>query len=55
MRAVRIGQLKYILNGDGQEELYDLTRDPGERENLAPDPAWSAALQRCRTALAGRP
>jgi len=25
----------YIRNGDGQEELYDVERDPGELENLA--------------------
>jgi len=30
------GRLHYILNGDGGEELYDLSVDPDEQRNLAP-------------------
>ena len=26
---------KYVLYADGEEYLYDLTRDPGETSNLA--------------------
>lgn len=35
-KAIYKGDLKYILNVDGQsEELYKLASDPGERDNLA--------------------
>jgi arylsulfatase A-like enzyme len=34
MRAVILGSLHYIRNGDGSEELYDLDTDPWERDNL---------------------
>jgi len=34
MKAVVLGSLHYIRNGDGTEELYDLDTDPWERDNL---------------------
>jgi arylsulfatase A-like enzyme len=33
-RAVLFGPYKFIASSDGEEELYDLARDPGERANL---------------------
>ena len=39
------GPLKYLLTGDGTEELYDVVSDPHERQNLASDrPAEAASL-----------
>ena len=36
--AVRDTRWRYILYGDGGEELYDHDNDPGEWRNLASDP-----------------
>ncbi len=33
MKSLAIGRWHYIRNGDGSEELYDIERDPWEREN----------------------
>jgi len=41
----------YILNGDGIEELYDLSTDPSESKNLANDPDRTDVLVRIRTDL----
>jgi arylsulfatase A-like enzyme len=60
-RAVRMNGHKYVRDGDGSEELYDLTADPGERTNLcardaAPcDPYRSElALWEAQTQLAAK-
>ncbi len=53
MQALRKGNLKYIRNGDGTEELYDLARDPREEQNLIGDPNHEAAAQRMRSAGGG--
>jgi arylsulfatase A-like enzyme len=34
MKAVVVDSLHYIRNGDGTEEVYDIVRDPNERDNL---------------------
>ncbi len=34
-QAIRTNEWKYIVHQSGAEELYDLTRDPGETRNLA--------------------
>jgi hypothetical protein len=34
MESVFADPWKYIRNGDGSEELYDLRADPGETSNL---------------------
>ncbi|MFO8055739.1 MAG: sulfatase [bacterium] len=50
MYSLTRGDYKYILNITGaQEELYNLSRDPGEQKNLAGDERYSsrkAALQK---------
>lgn len=41
----------YLRHEDGGEELYDLTRDPGEQNDLAADPAYEAHLTSMRSAF----
>jgi arylsulfatase A-like enzyme len=44
--AVRVDDYKLIRHADGSEELYDLSRDPGERNDcLASEPGRAAALR----------
>lgn len=51
MRTVVLDSLQYILNGDGQEELYHLGRDSWEIKNLVAAPEYQADLVRYRAAL----
>lgn len=51
MKALISGDLHYILNGDGKEELYDLGRDPGEDHDLGSSTASSPDLRRLRERL----
>ena len=46
-------QWKYVLNWDPRDldELYDLVADPGEKANLAADPAHAAVVSDLRTKL----
>lgn len=53
MRSLRAGDWRYILNGDGREELFFLGTDPGERRNLAGDS--TAQLARLRDIVGGMP
>lgn len=55
---IRASQYKYIKNertnarrGGGEPELYDLTKDPLETNNLAKDPAHTAVLKRLAAQL----
>lgn len=34
LTSIKVGNLKYIRSTDGQHELYDLEKDPGEENNL---------------------
>jgi N-acetylglucosamine-6-sulfatase len=48
--AVRTSRYKYVANGTGEIELYDLRNDPYEVSNLAGDPAYAEV----QAALAAR-
>jgi N-acetylglucosamine-6-sulfatase len=49
-RAVREGRYKYVrwIRQDDAEELYDLTADPFERRNIAPETGKAGVLARMR-------
>jgi arylsulfatase A-like enzyme len=55
MRTVVLDSLQYILNGDGQEELYHLGRDSWEVRNLVALPEYQADLARYRGAMRSLP
>jgi arylsulfatase A-like enzyme len=55
MRTVVLDSLQYILNGDGQEELYHLGKDSWEVRNLAAAPEYQADLARYRRAMRSLP
>ena len=50
-RALRWSHFKYVFNGGGPDELYDLTSDPHEMHNLVFDPARTALLREAREKL----
>jgi arylsulfatase A-like enzyme len=51
-RAVRTPQWKYVSRfPDGPNELYDLTSDPGERDNKVDQPAHAAQQRELRGRL----
>jgi choline-sulfatase len=53
--AFRLGRFKYIHDPrDPRQQLYDLSIDPGERRNLAGDPAYAADETTVRRALMAR-
>ena len=54
MNSTFTAQHSYILNGDGEEELFDVIADPGENRNLAKDPANAEHLRRFRDVLRAR-
>jgi arylsulfatase A-like enzyme len=54
VRGIMTGTHSYIVSGSG-EELYDLTRDPGELTNLAPDSSAAPALARLRSVMTRYP
>jgi choline-sulfatase len=52
-RVWRSARFKYAaINEDPVEQLFDLTRDPGETRNLAGHPAFRRVLEEHRSALA---
>ena len=51
MRSLLSQNLHFILNGDGSEELYDLTDDPWEQTDLSRRSDYGDALGRFRSAL----
>jgi len=52
-RTVRTVEWKYSRrHPDGPDELYDMVGDPGERQNLADDPAHAEVVEQMRARLA---
>jgi arylsulfatase A-like enzyme len=51
MRSLIIDGFRYIKNGDGSEELYDLEGDPGEENNLVNTEQGRRVIDRFRTSL----
>ena len=47
-RAIVDGKLKYVHDGEGGEELFDLEIDPTEMTNIVGDPAQAGSLNRLR-------
>lgn len=47
--SVISGNVQYIHNGDGREELYDLAIDPWNRHNVVDSPTWNRTLHRLRS------
>jgi len=50
-KMVRTSRWKYNYYPDGYAELYDLASDPGERHNLASDPAQKPVIEDMKTRL----
>lgn len=50
-KMVRTARWKYNYYPEGDAELYDLENDPGERRNLARDPAHRAVVDEMRERL----
>lgn len=51
-RMYREGQMKYVFNSGGEDELYDLENDPLEMHNLVQESAFQACLLQMRENLA---
>ena len=45
---IRTGEYKYVSRITGEDEFYDLIRDPGEKENQIGNPAYSDQISRLR-------
>lgn len=50
-KSIREHTLRYVWYGSGEEELYDLQRDPAGRRNLAGDPGYAADKARLKLRL----
>ncbi len=50
-RMIRRGQYKYVWNCTDIDELYDLSADPGEKNNLIKDDKLNSLLSRLRRLL----
>ena len=44
-RGIRTEKYKYIWNLTDIDEFYDLEKDPGEKVNLASDPAYAEIIR----------
>ena len=54
LHSIVSGNLHYILNGDGDEELYDIVVDPLELTDLSEVARFGQALERLRSELRQR-
>jgi arylsulfatase A-like enzyme len=52
MASLFAGNFHYIRNGDGREELYDLSTDPDELTDLSASPDHRPVLEQMRASLA---
>jgi len=53
-KTLRAERLRYVVEADGSEMLYDLTQDPDGYHNVAADPAYASALAELRHELLRR-
>jgi hypothetical protein len=51
MKSVTYKDMRYIRNGDGSEELYALSNDPGEKQNLAGEASHRPMLEQLRALM----
>ena len=54
MVMIRRGAYKFIHSPADPDQLFDLSRDPGERDNLADDPASAALIADFRAEVGKR-
>jgi arylsulfatase A-like enzyme len=53
MKSLVTGDMHYIRNGDGTEEVYDLRHDPAERNDLIQTPRGEEAAAHARRMIEG--
>ncbi len=53
MKSLVTGDMHYIRNGDGTEEVYDLGHDPAERNDLIQTPRGAEAAAQARHIIEG--
>jgi arylsulfatase A-like enzyme len=53
MKSLVTGDMHYIRNGDGTEEVYDLRHDPAERNDLIQTPRGAEAAAHARHIIEG--
>lgn len=53
-KTLRTPTFRYLIEADGREALFDLTRDPGEYRDVAADPAYAEPLAALRRQLLRR-
>ena len=53
-KSLRLHGLRYVLEADGREALYDLARDPGAYIDVSSEPAYHEPLVHARHALLTR-
>ncbi len=51
MKSLIIGDIHYIRNGDGTEEIYDLRHDPAEQNDLVGSPEQQLMIEKFRSSL----
>ena len=44
-RSAVTDKWRFVFNGFDYDELYDLERDPGQMQNLAPDPQYQPVVE----------